>query len=250
MKKRFLLFMLPLVASLSFVSCEKEDDNKDDQVQTDKTCMEMCTTFGETNGVEYVDLGLPSGNLWAMMNVGADKIEARGNLYAWGETSPRENFIGCDYSYYKETESADGYTKYVPSDENNNVGFEGFSDGKYVLDLVDDVAHVQLGGSWRIPTRCDYEELIANCTSEWVTYEGVGGCKITAKNGKSIFLPAGWDEKSLSNGVNGIYWASTCNESGNGAYALDIAENENKCNITDPYPRTYGNCVRAVCPVK
>ena len=45
----------------------------------------------------YLDLGLPSGNLWATMNVGADKIEARGNLYAWGETSPRENFIGCDY---------------------------------------------------------------------------------------------------------------------------------------------------------
>ena len=99
------------------------------------------------------------------------------------------------------------------------------------MDLVDDAAHVKLGGSWRIPTRCDFEELLANCKSEWVTYEGAEGCKLTAKNGKFIFLPAGWNAGSLNDGVNGLYWSSTRGELTNGAYALNFAENENKCNL-------------------
>lgn len=89
MKKRFLIFALPMLVAMPFSSCvESEEDegpsnegqNLDDN--TSSKCQEMCTTFGNTNGHEYVDLGLPSGNLWAKMNVGATSVGDYGDLYA------------------------------------------------------------------------------------------------------------------------------------------------------------------------
>ena len=135
----------------------------------------------ETNGHECVDLGLPSGTLWATCNVGATTPEGYGNYYAWGEK-----------------------TKY------NNEG------GKTVLDLEDDAAHVNWGGSWRMPTQAEWLELHGNCTWTWTTQNGINGYKVTSNEAgftdKFIFLPAaGCRDGSDLYGVgsNGYYWSSS-----------------------------------------
>lgn len=129
------------------------------------------------NGHEYVDLGLPSGLLWATCNVGATKPEKYGNYYAWGET-----MVGGDYYKwrdYKNSVYADyGMTKY------------NTTDGKTVLDLEDDAAHVNWGEAWRMPTDVEFDELIENCTWWWTTRNGVKGYKVVAPSGRAIFLPS------------------------------------------------------------
>ncbi len=280
MKKRFLFFALPLVAMLSFASCGDDDDenvnNTPNKEQTDpnqpsdgeeddyddddeytRTCEEKCTTFGETNGVEYMDLGLPSGNLWATMNIGADKIEAYGDLYSWGETSTKDNYGGDYYSFYKKDETeVDGFTsyitKYVPKDMASEYNYGGFFDNKTTLDLTDDVAHVKLGGSWRMPTACDFYELLENCDKVWCTYQGVYGYKFTAKNGKWLFLPAAGYSRSYGGRIDevhgGYYWSSSLHSdlpTSAYSYYLDFRSGY----ITVYYStRGDGHSVRAVCP--
>lgn len=211
------------------------------------------TTFGETNGVEYVDLGLPSGNLWATMNIGADKIEAYGDLYSWGETSTKDNYGEDYYSLYKKDETEvdgftnyiKGYTKYVPKDKASEYGYGGFFDNKTTLDLTDDVAHVKLGGSWRMPTKGDFDELLENCDMVWCTYQGVNGYKFTAKNGKWLFLPAaGTSSSSRNDEGNGYYWSSSL--FGIPSYA-DYLSFSSRIVVGSSL-RYFGHSVRAVCP--
>lgn len=281
MKKRFLFFALPLVAMLSLGSCgddeiesenntpnkeqtdpnqpsDGEEDDYDDDDEYTRMCEEKCTTFGQTNGVEYVDLGLPSGNLWATMNIGADKIEAYGDLYSWGETSTKDNYGEDYYSLYKKDETEvdgftnyiKGYTKYVPKDKASEYGYGGFFDNKTTLDLTDDVAHVKLGGSWRMPTACDFDELLENCDKVWCTYQGVNGYKFTAKNGKWLFLPAaGYSDYYGRNdeGNGGYYWSSSLYfDYPYYANSLDFGSGSIYVGIGS---RCYdGYSVRAVCP--
>ena len=139
-----------------------------------------------------IDLGLSVK--WACCNVGASKPEEYGGYYAWGETSEKSEYGYATYKYWKDGCYIDdeyyrsGFTKYV---SDSHSGFGGFTDGKTVLDLVDDVAHVKWGGSWRMPTHAEFKELVSNCTSKWTELNGVKGRRFTSKiNGNSIFLPA------------------------------------------------------------
>ena len=150
------------------------------------------------NGHEYVDLGLPSGLKWATCNVGASKPEEYGNHYAWGETSTNSNYSSDDsVTYGKNFSDIGGNPTY-------------------------DVACNEWGGTWRLPTKTEFDELCNenNCTWTWTEQNGVEGYKVTSKkNGNSIFLPAaGWrDVTSLySEGTNGYYWGSTPHESYSG----------------------------------
>ena len=105
---------------------------------------------------KYVDLGLPSGTLWADRNVGADSPEAYGDYFAWGETTPKSTY---NWSTYKWC-NGDRYTmtKYCTSSSYGTV------DNKTVLDPEDDVAHVKWGGIWRMPTKAEMLELQDRCT--------------------------------------------------------------------------------------
>ena len=96
------------------------------------------------NGHDYVDLGLPSGTLWATKNLGATNVGDPGSFFAWGETSSKESFTLENYSLY----SSGNYTKYNETD------------GKRTLDLSDDAAHVLWGGDWHMPTR---EQIVEFC---------------------------------------------------------------------------------------
>lgn len=135
---------------------------------------------GSTDNVEYVDLGLPSGNLWAKCNLGASAPEAYGDYYAWGETKPKQEYTQLNHKWYKEGAPSLGYTKY------NN------EDGKMTLEDEDDAVIQNLGNGWRTPTLADFRELTNQklTTIKKTTLNGVAGYQITSKkNGKSIFIP-------------------------------------------------------------
>ena len=154
--------------------------------------------------VEAVDLGLPSGLKWATMNVGATRSEEYGEFFAWGETQPKSNYNWSTYKWCNG--SSKTQTKY-----NTSSGY-GTVDNKTVLDPEDDAAHVNWGGSWRMPTAAECDELINKCTCTWTTQNGVNGRLVTGPNGKSIFLPAagGRGDADLGNaGSYGNYWSSS-----------------------------------------
>ena len=133
-----------------------------------------------TDKVEYVDLGLPSGNLWAKCNLGASAPEAFGDYYAWGEVEPKQEYTYPNHKWYKEGAPSLGFTKY------NN------EDGKLTLEDEDDAVIQKLGNGWRTPTLADFRELTNQkyTTIEKTTLNGVAGYQITSKrNKKSIFIP-------------------------------------------------------------
>lgn len=133
-----------------------------------------------TDKVGYVDLGLPSGNLWAECNLGASSPEAYGDYYAWGEVEPKQEYTYPNHKWYKEGAPSLGFTKY------NN------EDGKMTLEDEDDAVIQNLGNGWRTPTLADFRELTNQklTTIKKTTLNGVAGYQITSKkNGKSIFIP-------------------------------------------------------------
>ena len=135
---------------------------------------------GSTDKVEYVDLGLPSGNLWAKCNLGASSPEAYGDYYAWGEVEPKQEYTKSNHKWYKDGAPSQGFTKY------NN------EDGKLTLEDEDDAVIQKIGNGWRTPTLADFRELTNQkyTTIEKTTLNGVAGYQITSKkNKKSIFIP-------------------------------------------------------------
>lgn len=172
---------------------------------------------------EAIDLGLPSGLKWASFNLGASKPEEYGDYYAWGETEPYYSSLdpltwkegkggGYAWSSYKWCMGTDNtMTKYCNM---SSSGYNGFTDNKTVLDLEDDAAHVNLGGTWRMPTDAEWTELREKCTWTWTTQNGVRGRLVTGSNGNSIFLPAAgnrYDTGLYHVGSYGYYWSSSLN---------------------------------------
>lgn len=186
---------------------------------------------------EAVDLGLSVK--WASFNIGASAPEEYGNYYAWGET---ETKLDYKKSTYKWGASSLSLTKY------NTDVFYGEVDNKTVLDPEDDVAHVKLGGKWRMPTDAEWTELSTSCLLLSETQNGVNGILVSAPNGHSIFLPfAGlmdWTDL-YDAGSRGYYWSSSLNTDAPLAawhfflYASIIERGE--------YNRSYGHSVRPVC---
>lgn len=186
----------------------------------------------------YVDLGLPSGTLWADRNVGADSPEAYGDYFAWGETTTKSIY---DWSTYKWCQSWTTMTKYCTKSSYGTV------DNKTVLDLEDDAAYVNMGAEWRMPTETQMSELRSKCTWAWTTQNGTKGYKVTGPNGNSIFLPAAGErlDSSLNSaGSCGYYWSASLAEGyPNRAWGLYfISEGRGMGD----YYRYRGHAVRAV----
>ena len=186
----------------------------------------------DANGHEYVELGLPSGVLWATCNVGADSPEDYGDYFAWGETEPKDYYDWDSYKWMTDgmSDFGEGVNKYTIADnQTSGVWYDSngkfIGDNKTILELSDDAANANWGGDWRMPTRDDQDELRTECTWTWTTQNGVNGYKITSKtNGNSIFLPAAGyrDDSGLSSaGSYGYYWSSSLGTGySNGAYNL------------------------------
>ena len=156
----------------------------------------------------FVDLGLPSGLLWAKCNLGATTPEGHGDYYAWGETTTKSTYNWSTYKYCTVDGEGDlqALTKY------NTSTSWGTPDNLTTLQAIDDVATQKLGDGARMPTKEDWEELIANTTAEWTQVNGVAGRKFTAANGNSLFLPAAgdrWGGELYYAGSRGYYWSSS-----------------------------------------
>lgn len=184
------------------------------------------------NGHDYVDLGLPSGLLWATCNIGADSPSSFGSYYAWGETSTKTKYSRENYTY-----------KSSPN----------------TLPLSVDAAAVNWGGGWRMPKKREVEELLEVCVWESVDKDGL---KLTGPNGQSIFFPAGGiyrDSYLDLKGVCGCYWTSTFNDRPSeifenlDAYFLFVNSRYGYSfyGSISSMPRYNGYTIRAVCsPIK
>lgn len=147
---------------------------------------ETATDRGMINGHEWVDLGLSVK--WATCNVGADKPSDYGYYYAWGETTTKSNY----------------------TEENSKTHEKSMGDiaGNFKYD----VAIANWGGSWRMPTSAEIQELVDKCIWTWTTQSGHNGYLLTGSTGKTIFLPASGYRvltSFLDTGSSGYYWSST-----------------------------------------
>ena len=165
---------------------------------------------GTLNGHDYVDLGLPSGLLWATCNVGATTPEGYGDFFAWGETTPKEIYNLSTYRFFNDDD--DTFTKYYIRSHVNDGTAEVFTDNLTTLEASDDAATANWGAGWRMPTEDEMRELLRNCTMTWTTQNGVPGCLCSGSNGNTIFLPAAGlrgDNDHYEAGNIGIYWSSS-----------------------------------------
>ena len=194
----------------------------------------------------YVDLGLPTGTLWATCNVGADNPWDYGHYFAWGETSPKDTY---NWSTYKWCEGFDDMlTKYCTHSSFGTV------DGKTELDLADDAAYVNWGTDWRMPTNEQAEELLTECTWTHTTMNNVIGYEVKSKkNGNSIFLPAAGlrEDNSLNyTGLGGAFWARTLSEdyADEALFMYYEYDEENELDIINvsDHQRYYGYSIRPV----
>ena len=153
---------------------------------------------GTIDGHAYVDLALPSGTLWATTNVGASSPEGYGNYYAWGETSPKNNYSSNNYF-----DSTDGCNTFITYNING---------GLTELLPEHDAAYVNWGSNWRMPSSDQIDELCNSqyTTTEWTTLNGENGRWVTSKlNGNKIFLPEPGYNNYWRIGTFGYYWSRT-----------------------------------------
>ena len=189
------------------------------------------------NEVKSVDLGLPSGTIWAACNLGASSPEECGDYYAWGETEPKDNYAWETYKFGEKNGSTNKYNIY---------------DRKTILDPEDDAAHVVLGGKWHMPTREQIRELFENTINEHSEFNGVKGRLFKSKtNGNTLFFP-----------YSGIKYRFSVNNIGDRSYHLSASLYENSPkfsmilysnvdnSILDKGYMCYGYSVRGVLDKK
>ena len=148
-----------------------------------------------------IDLGLPSGTLWADRNIGASSPEDPGLYFQWGDTQgytaeqvgEGEGLKAFDWDDYKF--SIDG--------SSTNFSKYNASDSKTVLDPEDDAAHVNIGGNWRMPTFDECKELFMNTDVYLVQTDDKEIHGTESQNDESGYLIQ-WDEKPILSTFKGI----------------------------------------------
>ena len=204
-------------------------NNSQPAVQPQPTPTPEQSLTGTANGHEWVDLGLPSGTLWATCNMGASTPEGYGNYYAWGETSTKSTYDWSTYRY------ANGdYNRLTKYCNKSDYGNNGFTDNLTTLQGGDDPAASNWGGGWQTPSKAQWDELLANTTHQWTTRNGKSGRLFTSKtNGQTLFLPAAggrWDSELRYAGSHGIYW-SRSRTTGSPDYAWNLLFSSGICDM-------------------
>lgn len=206
---------------------QMEDDGKTVSVTYDAVSgiysgMAYANRRVPTSGTDWVDLGLPSGVLWATCNVGASNPEDYGDYFAWAETTPKPEYTWANYHYCQEVNGA-GTPKLTKYCKYSFYGYNNYSDTLTTLEPCDDAATAYLGDGARTPTYYEWKELMDNCTFVWTTENGVNGYRITGQNNNSIFLPGVGTRTAVDgfiSNTHGCYWSSSL--------GLDFG-----CNIND-----------------
>ena len=179
---------------------------------------------------ECVDLGLPSGTLWATCNIGADNPEDYGDYFAWGETETKSEYNWSTYKYCNGSNIT--MIKYC-----TNPIF-GVIDNMTELELFDDAAYMNWGSKWRMPSYEQFQELYNSSytSTTWTTLNNVRGRLITSKsNNNSLFLPATgfYFNTSLTNaGADGYYWS----------FMLDTSQSISACHLNISLENVYWYC--------
>lgn len=207
------------------------------------------TTFGEKpttpthlviNGHKFVNLGLPSGLLWAKTNIGALSSTDDGDYFAWGEVETKSSYSWNTYKW-------GGYNHYYDSLSKYNS-----KDGKSTLDAEDDVATIQWGNGCRMPTRAEFYELYKKCDWYWKSdynETGVSGYLVSGPNGNTIFLPASGSRANdglYNRGSFGFYWSSLLRSSYTYNAFILYFDSDGVSPIEMDNYRCYGRPVRPV----
>ncbi len=252
--------VMGMAMSVTLTSCGDDEEPTPTQQNNGNGGNEQGTDkSGEINGHKYVDLGLPSGTLWAECNVGASKPEEYGLFFAWGETTGYTRDTGdgrkFDWPSYKYNNgSENNLTKYC---NDSSRGYNGFTDYLFELLPEDDAATANWGTNWCMPSSVQISELFnpEYTTVTWTTRNWKSGRLITSKmpgyTDKSIFLPAAGyrngsslDDFAATWGTYGRYWSRTLNkEYSCGARAYYFSSSQKGW---DEYNRHYGKSVRPV----
>lgn len=231
MKKLSVILILAACSAVLLSSCDKDGKEKS---PFDKYA---------------VDLGLSVK--WASVNVGASTEKELGNYYGWGETSDK-----ADGTYYG-WDSYQVFEGIGTDDASRDAALARIYDSNLKLKSEYDVASVQWGGSWRMPTFDEFEELMQKCTWEMVpanfdewSEDHPGGWKVTSKvNGKSIFIPASGQHTNMSltkdKGIQAYYWTADRDEDGD-TFALNFGRFMNTPAWNSQYV-CMGCTVRPVC---
>ena len=202
----------------------------------------------ETQGIdghEYIDLGFPSGVVWATSNLGANEPEEHGLYIQWGNAELPQ-VLKPDYSQWNMPYSSNGLlTKY------NTQSQCGAVDNRVVLHDLNDAASRNWSTRWHIPTKENFKELIINCTWEWKQQNGVNGYLVTSKiNGNSLFFPT--TGLSMAKSIKdvettGCYWTSSLHvHEPIGAWGLDFSEKQSGMDMLCRVPRFIGMAIRPV----
>ena len=208
--------------------------------------VEFTTLEGGGSGEhEWIDLGLPSGTLWATCNVGANAPEEFGDYFAWGETQTKNIY---NWNTYQHCCNGNGrqLIKYCTK---SSYGNNGFVDNLTEVQPNDDAATVNWDSEWCMPTGEQWEELLNNTNCTWTTLNGVNGRQFSGSNGQIIFLPAagywGNNFSTDSIGSQGMYWSSSLNsdEPDLGAHLFFTFDN---CLLHFFSYRYFGNPIRPV----
>lgn len=165
----------------------------------------------DDNHPHMIDLGLPSGTLWACCNVGASKPEEFGGYYSWGATD----------------EDKSCYDLHIDIDEISGTDF--------------DVAHVKWGSPWHLPTREQVEELCEYTTHDSFSLNGVASCEFTGDNGRKLYLPI----TKIHYDCYGLYWSSTAKS--HSPWYLIVSDWGNPHVDADSWGGTHKLSVRPVC---
>ena len=236
------MFLGAILVGVAAVSCGKDDSVSNGN--SDGTEQPIPHPEQDTAVAVWVDMGLPSGLMWASCNLGANTPEEYGNYYAWGEVQPKETYDWRSYRYC----TVDGEGNLQTLTKYNTSSTYGAIDNRNILEAMDDAATAVLGSGARIPTADEWRELIDNTTQEWTTENSVNGLKFTATNGNTLFLPAAGRHGSTGldyAGMHGLYWSSTLHTS-DPRYARRFLFNADSVSLRTYCRRFNGPAVRAV----
>lgn len=236
--KSILAALLLLVAGVQTAMAQKMIVTLNDNSKVTYSISQVKeVAFVEAEEHEWVDLGLPSGTLWATCNIGANSPEEYGDYLAWGETTTKNNYSWS--TYFDTDDGGSTFKKY-----NNNGGLTE-------LQPTDDAATANWGSDWQMPSLAQIQELYSSnyTTTEWTQVNGVNGRKITSKsNGNSIFLPAAgyrYGTSLYGAGGDGDYWSRSLYAGySDSAYYLYFSSDNIDWN--DYIYRNFGQSVRPV----